>query len=214
MRRIFGSSKPTTPAPTLDDGIKKLDTRVVALDEKIKKLEVELQGYKQQLAKVRPGPAQTGIKQKAMRVLKQKKMYEGQRDQLMGQVSNMEQTHFMTQNMQDTITTVAAMREGAKTMKTQFKSIKIDDIEDLHDELQDLMDDNNEIQEAMSRSYATPDDVDEDDLEAELEALGDDLSFDMDESVPSYLKMASAPQTEPSLDMPSSPMAEASTQKV
>jgi hypothetical protein len=40
------------------------------------------------------------------RCLKQKKMYEQQREQLMGQAFNMQQTEFITQNMQDTITTV------------------------------------------------------------------------------------------------------------
>ena len=53
-----------------------LDGRIGTLDEKIRKLDVELAGYKQQLNKTRAGsPAQNVIKQKAMRVLKQKKMY-------------------------------------------------------------------------------------------------------------------------------------------
>lgn len=38
-------------------------------------------------------------------------------------------------------------------------------IQDLQDQLEDMMEDANEIQEAMSRSYGTPD-IDEDDLEA------------------------------------------------
>lgn len=57
---------------------------------------------------LRIGPLQNAVKQRAMRVLKQKKMFEQQRDQLMQTSFNMEQTHFMTQNMQDTITTVSA----------------------------------------------------------------------------------------------------------
>lgn len=38
-------------------------------------------------------------------------------------------------------------------------------IQDLQDQLEDMMEDANEIQEAMGRSYGTPD-IDEDDLEA------------------------------------------------
>lgn len=34
------------------------------------------------------------------------------------------------------------------------------------DEMQDLMDDSNDIQEVMSRSFMTPDDIDECDLES------------------------------------------------
>lgn len=44
------------------------------VDEKIKKLDVELNRYKEQIKKARPGPMQDGIKARAMRVLKQKRM--------------------------------------------------------------------------------------------------------------------------------------------
>lgn len=37
--------------------------------------------------------------------------------------------------------------------------------QDLQDQLEDMMEDANEVQEALSRSYGTPD-IDEDDLEA------------------------------------------------
>jgi charged multivesicular body protein 5 len=38
-------------------------------------LDVELKKYKDQMAKLRDGPAKNAVKQKALRVLKQKKMY-------------------------------------------------------------------------------------------------------------------------------------------
>ncbi len=38
-------------------------------------------------------------------------------------------------------------------------------LQDLQDQLEDMMEDANEVQEALSRSYGTPD-IDEDDLEA------------------------------------------------
>ena len=57
------------------------------------------------------------------------------------------------------------MKEGAKQMKKQFKSVNIESIESLHDELEDLMEDNQEIQEVLGRSYGM-DEVDETDLEA------------------------------------------------
>lgn len=45
------------------------------MDEKIKKLDAELLRYKEQIKRTRPGPAQEAIKARAMRILKQKKMY-------------------------------------------------------------------------------------------------------------------------------------------
>lgn len=50
-------------------------------------------------------------------------------------------------------------------MKKEYKKINIDVVEDLQDEMEDLLEDANEIQEVLGRSYGCPD-VDEEDLEA------------------------------------------------
>ncbi len=51
----------------------------------------------------------------------------------------------------------------------------------LQDDLADMLEDANEVQEALGRSYGMPD-VDEDELEAELDALGDEFALDEDSS--------------------------------
>ncbi|MEE6465407.1 hypothetical protein FKM82_006548 [Ascaphus truei] len=130
---------------------------------------------------MREGPSKNMVKQKAMRVLKQKRMYEGQRDNLTQQSFNMEQANYTIQTLKDTKTTVDAMKIGAKEMKKAYKQVKIDQIEDLQDQLEDMMENASEIQDALSRSYGTPE-IDEDDLEAELDALGDELLADDDSS--------------------------------
>jgi charged multivesicular body protein 5 len=52
------------------------------LDEKIRALDKQLVDFKNQIKATRPGPAQERVKQRAMQVLKQKRMYEQQRDQV------------------------------------------------------------------------------------------------------------------------------------
>lgn len=47
----------------------------------------------------------------------------------MNQAFNMEQAQFTTQMLQDTVTTVSAMKQANVTMKKQFKDINIDSIE-------------------------------------------------------------------------------------
>eukprot|EP01089_Gocevia_fonbrunei_P021514 TRINITY_DN8388_c0_g1_i1.p1 TRINITY_DN8388_c0_g1~~TRINITY_DN8388_c0_g1_i1.p1 ORF type:complete len:236 (-),score=62.04 TRINITY_DN8388_c0_g1_i1:52-759(-) len=185
VMRFFGASKPKVPGPTLDEVTENVDKRVTVLDEKIRKLETELVKYREQMKRIRPGPAQNGIKKRAMQILQQKKMYEQQRDQLMGQQFNMEQTLMTTQSMKDTVVTVQAMKEAQATMKQTYKSINIDSIENLKDEMEDMFEVSNEIQDVLARSYFVPDDVNEDDLESELAALGDDF---LEEEVPSYLQ--------------------------
>ena len=44
------------------------------VDGKLKQLDEELLRYKAQLSKMRPGPAKNQVQQRALRVLKQKKM--------------------------------------------------------------------------------------------------------------------------------------------
>ena len=193
MKRIFGAKKDVAPAPTLGDAGAKVDSRVSALDEKIRSLEVELSGYKEKLKRAK-GPAQKTLKQRAMAVLRRKRMYEQQRDQLAGQAFNIEQTNFTIDSVKDTITTVDAMKAASKTLKHEFKKVDIDKIEDIQDDLADMMEDMGEVQEALGRSYDVGEDVDEADLDAELACLDDELGDELDvaddinDATPSYLQ--------------------------
>merc|ERR1712018_286231 len=153
-----------------------------------------------QMSKMRDGPAKNAVKQKALRVLKQKKQYEAQGENLRNQAFNMEQTNYATQSLKDTKTTVNAMKLGVKEMKKEFKNINIDQIEDLQDDLGDMLEEANEVQEALGRSYGMPE-IDEDDLEAELDALGDDFALDDDTSyLDDAMKAPDAPEKEPGAD--------------
>ncbi len=109
MRRFFGSKKEEVAAPTLDQASGSIGTRVDALDEKIKKLDAELRGHKEKL-KTAKGPSKTTLTKRAMEVLKRKRMYETQRDQLSGQQFNIEQAGFAIESAKDTVVTVAAMK--------------------------------------------------------------------------------------------------------
>uniref|UniRef100_A0A0N4ZM39 Cytochrome P450 n=1 Tax=Parastrongyloides trichosuri TaxID=131310 RepID=A0A0N4ZM39_PARTI len=181
MNRIFGTGKPKAPPPNLSEAVGNINSRGESIEKKISKLDGELVKLKDQMKKMREGPAKNSVKQKALRILKQKKMYESQKDQLDTQIFNMEQTNFALEGMKDAQNTVAAMKHGVQAMKKEFKKLDINKIDDLHDEMEDMLDMHNEIQDAMSRQYDTPD-IDESELEAELEALGDELAFDEDSS--------------------------------
>ena len=99
------------------------------MDKKIARLDAELKKYRDQMSKMRDGPAKNAVKQKALRVLKQKKQYESQSDNLRNQAFNMEQTNYATQSLKDTKTTVNAMKLGVKEMKKEFKNVNLEQIE-------------------------------------------------------------------------------------
>ena len=96
----------------MGDCIANVDSRADSIEKKVGALDKELLKYKDQMKKMREGPAKNAVKQKAMRVLKQKKMYEGQLENLRTQSFNMEQTNYTTQMLKDTKTTVDAMKVG------------------------------------------------------------------------------------------------------
>lgn len=106
-----------------------MDSRADAIEGKVAKLDTELRKYKEQMSKMREGPGKNAVKAKAMRVLKQKKQYEAQAENLRNQSFNMEQANYAHQTLKDTQATVVAMKDGMKSMKKEFKNINIDQIE-------------------------------------------------------------------------------------
>ncbi|KAI5863552.1 hypothetical protein GGS23DRAFT_567551 [Durotheca rogersii] len=177
MNRLFGSA-PKAPKPTLNSAISTLDGRISSVDVKIASLNAELGGYQAKLGKMREGPGKAALKAKALRVLQRRKQYEAQRDQLQGQVWNMEQAQALQDNLAGVMTTVDAMQTTQKELRRQYGKVDLDRIDRLQDDMADLLDVGNEIQESLSRGYELPDDVDEAELDAELELLGADLEHE------------------------------------
>jgi charged multivesicular body protein 5 len=177
MNRLFGA-KSAAPKPSLSSAIGNVETRVESIDVKLAKLNAELSTYQSRLGKMRDGPGKTALKQKALKILQQRKLYEGQREQLQQQSWNMEQAGMMQDNLKNTMTTVDAMKTTTKELRKQYGKVDIDKIERLQDEMADLMDLGNDIQESISRSYDVPEEVDEAELDAELEALGEEMQFE------------------------------------
>uniref|UniRef100_T1GVS3 Charged multivesicular body protein 5 n=1 Tax=Megaselia scalaris TaxID=36166 RepID=T1GVS3_MEGSC len=183
MNRLFGKAKPKTPGPSITDCIAGVDARANNIEEKVNKLDAELRKYKEQMAKMRDGPAKNNVKQKAMRVLKQRKQYEQQLESLRNQSFNMEQANYAHQSLKDTQATVAAMKDG-----------------DIHDDMADMLEQSEEVQEALGRTYGMPD-IDDDELEAELDALGDEIALDDDTSyLDDVVKTPAVPDKEPGAD--------------
>ncbi|KDQ17221.1 hypothetical protein BOTBODRAFT_30035 [Botryobasidium botryosum FD-172 SS1] len=182
MNRIFGSSAPK-PKASLNDAIASTDARMSAIEVKVRKLDAELGRYKEQMSKMRNGPAKEAVQRRALAALKQKKLYEAQIASLTQQTFNMESAALATENLRNTMATVDAMKVANKEIRKQYGKIDVNQIEDMHYDMEELLEQANEIQETLGRSYAVPDEIDEADLEAELEALQNE---EVDEE-PAYL---------------------------
>ncbi|CAH2074111.1 unnamed protein product [Thlaspi arvense] len=189
-----------------ESSISGINKRGESVEDKVKRLDVELCKYKEQIKRTRPGPAQEAIKARAMRVLKQKKMYEGQRDMLYNQTFNLDQVSFAAEGLKDAQQTMTALKSANKELKGMMKTVQIQDIDNLQDEMMDLMDVSSEIQETLGRSYNVPDDIDEEDLMGELDALEADMGNETEaDGVPSYLQPDMEPDPADELDLPPAP---------
>ena len=105
------------------------------------------------------------------------KMYEHQRDQLYSQQYNIDSVAFATENAKAG-GHGASDESGVEGLKTQFKQkeFDIDKIDSLIHQMADLLEYNEEVQ-VLGQSYTTPEDIDEDGLMDELDALELDLKI-------------------------------------
>lgn len=209
MDRIFGKKKKAPPAPGLAVTSSGLGGRVDEMDKKIAGLENELRVYKEKMKKARSPAAKKQLQKRAMEVLKRKRMYEGQRDMVAGQQFNIDQAQFGIESAKANVQTIAAMKgANAELKRTLKKDLNVDDVYDLADDMADMMEDFNEINEALGQNFATPDDIDEADLDAELEMLEDEMFEEEAEALetgatPSYLQPADVMPDLPTTELPS-----------
>ena len=133
MNRFFGhkskKKNKNEPKPaTLDDAGSNLDKRGKNIEEKINRLERQIIELKKKMKKAK-GSTKNMLKQKAIKLLKQKKQYENQYDRVMGQQFNIDNIKNTQDSLKDNATMVEAMKNTAKTLKQQYKEIDIDEVE-------------------------------------------------------------------------------------
>jgi len=182
MNGVFGSPTNTRLDVTMVDAMAPTNRHIGAIEAKIRKLDSELLRLKEELANYNQGPANVAIQDWVIRILRQKQQYETQLALLEQQSLNMERAGFASGKLRNAMIATDAMEIINKEQpQEQYGRLDIDNINCLHDEVQEMSDQGNEVQEVVSRSYAVPDEVNEEDLQAELDAL----SFDAGET--SYL---------------------------
>ena len=78
MNRLFGTEKKKEPHPDLNDCITKVDLYAESVDKKVQSIDGELKKLKEQMFKMREGPAKNYVKQKALRLLQRNNMRHSQ----------------------------------------------------------------------------------------------------------------------------------------
>ena len=139
---------------------------------KVDECNVQLNEIKNQM-KTAKGQRMNMLKQKALQILRRRKMYDTQLSQVMNQQFNVDQVAFTNESIQDTLNTVQALKAANVAQKEQMKNFDMDQMEDLFDDMADLMADHEEIQEVMGRTYDV--NYDESELLGELDELDEEI---------------------------------------
>jgi len=165
--RLFGAAPVHTGGSVAPaESIKKLRSTIDMLDKREQHLERKAQlevaeAKKKLAAKNRRG---------AMMCLKRKKAYEAQIQRLSGARMTLDEQVMAIESANVNLEAMNAMRTGAQTMKQLHKNMSVDQVDDTMAEIQEQMDVAAEISQAIAQPIGDSM-ADEDDLEAELEAL-------------------------------------------
>ncbi|ODN05505.1 Charged multivesicular body protein 5 [Orchesella cincta] len=201
MKRLVGLPKKGTGGSAaaykpqaLNDIVKSTDSKVVELDRKIEQCDAELRKINNQMKNGIPGISKRSLQEKARGVLVRKKRFEQQVEQLRDKSFNLDSLAMNITAAEDTTTIATVMQNGTKQLKKQLRKIDLDEIEQTQDDLADLMEMTDDIQAAVSKNYDVPQDIDDDELNSQLELLGDEIVADND---PSYIDAVLEPSNAP-----------------
>lgn len=191
--------RPAAPGPSMDEAIHNSEMRAGNIQARLQAIEQDIINFKREMQRARPGTStHTMYKRRALQAMKQKKSLEQRLAMNTNATFNLEQVRDAKYMQQDHI----AMAQNLKAVKNELvagqQHVNVDEIEDLHDDMQEALEDVHETQEVLGRSYDV-DHVDEAELEAELNELeADSMQYGTGESLatPSYLQPAAieAPQ--------------------
>eukprot|EP00434_Breviolum_minutum_P005404 symbB.v1.2.004764.t1/scaffold274.1/size244435/5 len=172
MRRLFGLSKEEPApkeAPSLTEASSRIEEQVANLEGKIQKTDEEIRSL------VAQGSANPTAKARALQAMKKKKMYEQQRDQLLGTQFNVENLAFQQEQAEITAMAVKAMADGHKTLQDKTKEINIGSVDQLMDDMADLQDEMKAMNEALAQGSMV-DGATEDELAAEFAKLEEEAA--------------------------------------
>eukprot|EP01067_Filipodium_phascolosomae_P001696 Filipodium_phascolosomae@DN2096_c0_g1_i1.p1 len=178
--KFFMKKEQKAPKTDVPDAIRKNRETIDMLEKRQKFLESKIHKAEEE--------ARDRVRKKdkrgALLLLKQKKMYEGQLDQLANSIVTLTQQITTLEGASTQSMAVNAMATGVQAQKAANEKLNLDKIDQLVDDMQDLQDQQQEISQALSAGQNLQDD------EELLEELGrlqaDDLESQLTEApVPS-----------------------------
>merc|ERR1711941_43331 len=126
-------------------------------------------------------------KRSALQALKRKKRYDKQLQQIDGTLSTIEMQREALEGANTNTAVLTTMNDAAKALKKANADLDVDKVHDMMDDIAEQQDVAKEISEAISSPVAFGQEFDEDELEAELDALGEELELEEQEELDKQL---------------------------
>ncbi|XP_077993293.1 charged multivesicular body protein 4b-like [Glandiceps talaboti] len=165
MSFLFGKSKKEGKAPSTQEAIQKLRETEELLEKKQEYLEKKIQTELSTAKK-----HGTKNKRVAIQALKRKKKFEKQLQQIDGTLSTIEFQREALESASTNTEVLKTMGYAAKALKSAHQHMDVDDVHDMMDDIQEQQELADEVSNAISQPLGFQD-VDDDDLMAELEEL-------------------------------------------
>jgi len=174
---MFGG-KGKEAAPSTGEAIQKLRETEDMLMKKQDFLEKKIE---QEVSAARKN-AKTN-KRAALQALKRKKRYDKQLQQIDGTLSTIEMQREALEGANTNTAVLTTMKAAADSLKVANNQLDVDKVHDMMDDIAEQQDVAKEISEAISNPVAFGGEFDEDELEAELDALGEELELEEQEEL-------------------------------
>lgn len=168
IAKAFGMSKGGKP-PSPQEAIQKLRETEEMLQKKADFLETKV--TKELNIARQHGTKNPQSKRIALQALKRKKRYEKQLLQIDGTLSTIEFQREALENATTNTEVLGVMGQAAKALQGAHKNMDIDQVHELMDNVAEQNEIASEISEAISNPIGFGQDIDEDDLLAELEEI-------------------------------------------
>jgi len=126
-------------------------------------------------------------KRAALQALKRKKRYDNQLQQIDGTLSTIEMQREALEGANTNTAVLTTMNDAAKALKRANNELDVDKVHDMMDDIAEQQDVAKEISDAISNPVAFGQEFDEDELEAELDMLGEELELEEQEKLDDQL---------------------------
>jgi vacuolar-type H+-ATPase subunit I/STV1 len=220
FKRLFGGggdgagpSKPQAPAvapratTSTVDAIQRLQESEDLLSKRRdlleKKIAAELNKAKEYQKK--------NNKKGALAALRQKKMYEGQLEQIDNSLARLGEQRAALENLSSQAEVINALKVGADASKGAMKAMKIDQVDQVLDDINEANDQMKQIQDALAMPTGLGAEMDEDDLLQELEDLEEEHIDELKHEAASVPATRIPQQALP--ELPSAPQTQAAPAK-